>query len=232
MARAGDAPDRARAVRRVRAARRLASSPEREEAAHAAATAAALMAKHGLTEAEIAEDVIGVADDRGDALRADLARAVAAARGCTVLGNRRMKIAFRGRRETVDGAVGLYQNLTRDVEARCEMGGEGNPPPPARAAWRLFFWLGYVQAVTDRLLGRRPPKPRDASGGADAPPAVMVEAVGALERLGTQLVNTVPDVVAVLERLRTRAYDAGRMTGERAVDVSGATRPNRLALSK
>ena len=118
------------------------------------------MAKHGLTEADFQEDVVEVADDQRDPGRRELARVIAISRRCTSLASKR-GIAFRGRPEAVRRAVDVYRSLTTTCSASCEIG----PRDPGRHVWRICYWNGFVEAVTERLIDREvqkePPPPSE-----------------------------------------------------------------------
>lgn len=147
----------------------LETSPEPEEAARAREQAERLMEAHGLTRADFEDDVVEIADDRRDDLRQRLAIAVSTSRRCAAITNKRGQIAFRGRPGAATAARDLYQALVGGVSAHCEIG----PMDPGRDVWRICYWMGFVDAVIERLVAdeARAWTPKPAESAAPAPAA-------------------------------------------------------------
>lgn len=226
-------------LERVRKLLELAKSPNEHEAELATARAQELMARHRLTLDDVAEDVVEIVDERADRCHEELARVVAALRGCAALVSRTRELAFRGDRRIVTSASAFYRSLV----AAAEQGGQpdGTAPYAARQAWKLCFWLGFVDGVAGSLRGNDhepdpepsvfdealehlatidgwPPRARTSTGisEAAAPPQVQ-EALDALGYLAECLRELrVEDVMGAVEQLRQDAHAAGRELGLRA----------------
>lgn len=196
---------------------RLAESSNPHEAALAAQNARELMERSGLSDDDVAEDVVETAEvQRGDACREELARAIAASRKCKAVANRRGELAFKGGRRAVASARELYRRLVIEADVRSQMSSAGDPPAAAREVWRICWWLGFVGTVVDRLGGRRGSGDmrRAVAAGEIRVPQLISSAVESLEELAEELEETIADVGSVLERLCQRANVAGRTAGE------------------
>ncbi|KKW46538.1 MAG: hypothetical protein UY96_C0003G0041 [Parcubacteria group bacterium GW2011_GWB1_56_8] len=203
------------ALERVRKLLRLARSSNPHEAEAAKVRAQALMSQHGFTNEDVAEDVVVIVEEQPNHYREDLARLVARAKDCLMVTNKRRVIALRGRKRDVKMARDLYRALLREGEFRGEMSSTGNPPAAARAVWRSCFWFGFLGALMERLLNIPARIPKGVYSDGQGVPQAVAEALEAAEALAEQLDEEIVDVQGVLERLRQRAYDTGRMVGER-----------------
>lgn len=212
---------REEAVERVRKLLNLTRSPNAHEADRARERARALMAKHGISEDEVAEESLEVVDDSNH-LRDELARIVAASRGCSAVRDGR-RLAFRGPKSRVAESARTYARLAGECERRASE----LPPGTIRDAlepWRICFWLGFVAVLGERLqrvkcsqavvlVEKDRPLPKAT--------AIASEALRALERYGDEVRYGGEDGREAIEWLRTTAYAAGRALGER-VDLGEA----------
>lgn len=195
----------------------LAQSPNPEEAASAAQMAQEMMDRHDITLDDVAGKAVEIADEAADAHRLELAKVIATARGCSMV-SRRGVTAFGGRKDVARRAQRLYQALAEEADKRSRHYPNGSPWS-IREAWRICFWIGFVQGVAEKLLPRDPmtaaPMP---SGQAQAHtvPATIAEALTALEGLATCLGEVMSDIAGVLRRLRDKAHADGRMFGNLA----------------
>jgi len=208
------------AIDRVRKLLRLSESPNGHEASSAKERAEELMRSHGLTADDVAEDIIAVAETNGAPERADLARVIALATSCTALSSKRVAIAFKGIQRNVNRAMDAYRAFVMEGERSSAMPPDGCPPLAAREVWRLCFWMGMTCVAAERLVGGRKARPGtnpQPSIQIEAAPETVKSALYSLEYLADEIANTTDDVQGVLERLRTRAYDAGRFAGESVV---------------
>lgn len=171
-------------IERARKLVNLARSPNPQEAAVAAERAATFMAKHGLTEADIAEEETRVLEERCDPLRRELAKAVGILRGLGVLVNTEGTVLFRGKPRDIGGAAEFYRTLVamaddcwRDVRVR-------GSPDPVVSAWRKCAWLGFVDAVIERVIEEKkrapasPMPPPSRTRRRNARPAPVAAAKG------------------------------------------------------
>ncbi len=206
-------------IEKVRKLLRLATSPNPHEAASARQNADELMAKHSLSVDDVAEEVFEVIDSQATAERQNLAHIVTAAKNCILIVNKKSPaVAFRGSRKAVEKAKTLYWNLAREAEVHSQMSPEGNPPPAAREAWRICWWMGFLGAIADRLKPGReklPPEVVAIIASQNTTPKDVMVAFETFNKLAGQLKDTVSDVKAVLERLRSAAYTSGKTIGER-----------------
>lgn len=157
-------------IDRIRKLRRLAQSPNEHEAAAARAEAARLIARHGLTEHEIApvdDETTLLVDRTVEFSRENLARACAAAHGCESYTGTR-GIAIRGLRTSAQAAQRLYNYLCGIPENAVLVGA----PPVAQALYRECFWSGFVSAIEARLVDRINAVRRAAE---TAPPSVTTQ---------------------------------------------------------
>lgn len=134
---------------------KLATSPNAHEAALARTRAEELMARNGLTENDIIDDVDALADEKRDPQRAELAAALAIIYGCKVFGSDRGGIAFKGKPAVTAKAVDAYQTIFRMVDRSSRTGIISGSPEPVVDAWRMFFWLGFLEAMWKRVHARQ-----------------------------------------------------------------------------
>lgn len=167
-------------IKHARKLGNLGRSENRHEASLARERAAAYMKKHGLTEADLAEDTTEVLDERCDRLCRELARVVAAMRGLSVLVNEDGAVAFRGKPAAVAKGKQFFTALKMMADGCWSDIRVTGSPGPVRDAWRICAWLGFVDAVVERCLAagddERSPEP------APAPEAEPGEAEPELER--------------------------------------------------
>lgn len=134
---------------------KLATSPNAHEAALARTRAEELMARNGLTEDDIIDDVDALADEKRDPQRTELAAALAIIYGCKVFGSDRGGIAFKGKPAVTAKAVDAYQTIFRMVDRSSRTGIISGSPEPVVDAWRMFFWLGFLEAMWKRVHARQ-----------------------------------------------------------------------------
>ena len=139
-------------IEKVKKLRRLATSPEPHEAARAQEEATRLMIKFGLTENDFTEDVTEVVDDKCDANRRELARVIALSRRCQSLVSKKGNIGFRGHPSAVISATRLYHSLVNIVSESCNTNPNAQANAPGRLVWKRYYWRGFVDAVSTRLL--------------------------------------------------------------------------------
>ncbi len=212
------------------------SSPNPHEAQRAREEAERLMRKHGFSYSDFEDDEIRVVDDAVDQhtgdLRRRLAIAVSISRRCHVLvNNRTLQIAFQGRPAIVEDASDLYKSLAADVAHNCEI----EPNAPGRHTWRICYWMGFVDAVVERLIDdeARSWSPEKKMKEAAPPPADSPQLVGAqaaLERATGEFAEHLGEFANLsVNSTRQEAYERGRNLGS-ATDIKprrGTTAPER-----
>lgn len=221
----------------------LATSPEPEEAARAREESERLMSYHGLTLADFEDDVIEPVENLRDdfpppvsmavaRIRERLAIAVGVAYRCTPVSNRRVQVAFRGRPAVARAARDLFQTLVADVVAHCEIGRY----EPGRDAWRLCYWMGFVDAVVERLMALevqvREPAPRSSAPATQV--AFPAELQEALDVATENLASTFHPLEAAegVDAVRNDAYCSGHLRGRAAKIERPDQSPNRALAEK
>lgn len=208
---------------------RLAESPVEAEAASALEEAERLLKKHGLTREDFEEDVIEVADNKRDDLRQRLAYAVGVSRRCVC--NKKHDIRFRGKSSDVQSAVKLYKELVHEVDLGSDIG-----DVPHRDLWRICFWFGFVEVVTDRLIDDevrawRPPEqeaPKPSEVEVMGPPPVISDEPE--KSLHEQMQEAADNLAqAKVEEVRRGAREAGKRLGA-AVRIESRKRPQQPML--
>ncbi len=218
-----------KSIDRARKLLRLArSAANAHESALAHEQAQEYMARHGISPDAVAEDVTEVIDDKRDACREELARAIARSRGLELRANKRNSLALVGPADIVKRASELYRRLVSIAESSSAMpsSSSGVPPYSAREAWRICWWLGFTAALSDRLAPRDAAAPSSASlillKHAGPVRGAVSDALEAFDSLAESLNGCVDDVAAVLDRLRDTAHARGHAAGER-VELEGVT---------
>lgn len=203
------------AVAKIRKLLALAESSNAHEAESARQSAEELMLKHGLTPYDVEEDVLVVLDSERDVFKETLAHALAVKNCCSAIVSKRGNLALRGRRMDAEPLKAIYKRLVRDGATGAVMPPSGYPPPAAREAWRICWWLGYTGAIVDRLLGR-PKARRGATPAREDLPGPVTEALEAFEALAVEIEGAVEDIAQVVERLRQTAHARGQDAGHAA----------------
>jgi hypothetical protein len=206
-------------IDRARKLLRLAQSSNPHEAARAKENAAALMEKHGLSERDLEEVEVEIADGEREPFRDELAKMIAGSMQCEVVVGKRGGLGFRGRRSDIRDARKVYLRLSRLADERSFL--SGAPPEAAVELWRICWWLGFLTVLGERLRYGRVLR-RELRSTADEQAPVIRAGLQACQELEGELAYEVEDAGAVIERLRDRAYDAGRSAGEDA-DIGRAT---------
>lgn len=178
-----------KAVARARKLLSLAASPEPHEAARAREAALEFMARHGLTEDDVAEDVTEVVDERPRASHRALAEAAATAYEVAALSGRRGEIAFRGTKARIALARECYRSLMRASYECANDYRVSTSPPNVRQAWFAAAWRGYVETIMNRCRElreerRRPKVKRKVKTETKTPPPeIDFELTGEFEEL-------------------------------------------------
>ena len=206
---------------KVRKLMRLGASPNPHEAERANDEVKRLMEKHGLSLADIEEDVTEVADEVHEPGHLRLAHAIAVSRRCAILVNKKNQLAFRGRSASVRSAREAYQLLARTVSQHCEIG----PRDPGRHVWRLCYWSGFVEAVVKRLVEEEI-KPTTSVALAQMPtepvPSLRQQTNNAIHDFAAHFLPE--DVQVAIQRLCRDAYENGNSLG-RSVTIEKFHRP-------
>ena len=153
------------AVSRIRKLLRLATSSNEHEAASAVERARELMDRHGISREDLAEDVVEIADDRVDPVRAEIARAAAQARGCAAIVSAKGALAFRGRPDAVADARQAYQRVLREADAEVAAQSERSaltdcPTLWARRDWDICYRSSFLFGLAMEVARRFPATPQ------------------------------------------------------------------------
>lgn len=172
------------------------------------------MERLGISADDVAEDVLEVVEEYGDLYRTELARVIAAFYGCEPVSNGRGAVAFRGDRQIVKAARSYYQGIARDITMRCDP--PANIPSPARKAWKVCFWIGFIGALAQRMKPA-PSAPIRQTGSNQNPstPPVLKDTVSVLEELAEELADSSVDIRSAVEWITQEAQKAGRWFGTR-----------------
>jgi uncharacterized protein DUF2786 len=220
-------------VERIRKLRKLAASPNPHEAARARETADELMRQHGITEADIAELVLEVADTKRDPYRDLAAELAAKIHRCRVVTSNRQEIGFRGHADQVRRAVQFY---------RAAVGIAENTAMPPIADWiqstaRKWFdfcwWEAFAIAVNQRLQPPKQPREQSHEQPSATEPIVDVSGVTNIPQKEADLIVETRQVLDDLNPyldviwLRREATRAGEAAGKSiALDGSERTLPS------
>lgn len=199
-------------VKRARDLRALSRSDNPHEAEIARIRYNDLVARHGLSEADLVESSTEYAQlpaGKDGNYRTELARVIALSRGVHARHSPRQGVAFVGFPEAAKDACALFHALVGIVEAHCEW-----PGPMARTSdgflWRTCFWLGFIAAI-ERQLNPERQITQEALNKivkkAVAPP-LLQQAADALTDLGHR--TGFDDA----ERFKENAYNAGLQLGQ------------------
>jgi hypothetical protein len=110
------------------------------------------MTRHRLSTADVSVENVTIPCGPHDPSRERVAAAIAAKYGCeVVVGD--LGIAFRGREDKAGAAARLYAAITNAAKARQEIPSTYaiNLPASAAEAWRLIYWIGFADAVVNKL---------------------------------------------------------------------------------
>lgn len=210
------APQKEVPIKRLRDLLALSRSPNIHEAANAKNRLDELLARHGMTEADLVESTTEVASlpqAKEGNQRQELARIIATSRGVAAK-TKQHHIAFVGYPEAAKDACQLFCALNNIVEQQAEMPIGQNPA--AEYLWRMCFWLGFVEAIQKQLDPEHtvPPEALNVLLQKAAAPPDIERAAQAFGLVREQLSIRKPDSAhQITERFKQLAHDSGFKLG-------------------